>query len=200
LANALDGLLAWLSAHEKAVSETNSQRKAARRWQRAERELVGWFNEFGQLGAPVGALAFEINYGDGPSRWGLSYYAESVEGVVFYVRALRTLVQKIAGHSMGSFGEWAVSIVSEGAAGVQRNPETFEWEAPTLWSLLCAAVLNYEDLDWDFRLCAAHDCTNPLVVTRSNRTMCSKRCSKRISAQRRAERDSAKERKNNYVR
>jgi hypothetical protein len=127
-------------------------------------------------------------YGEGqdPSEWPI-YYNEGIDDIAYFVGALRTLVQRIAGQPMGGFGEKAVSTISEGAAMVRRNPETLEWEAPSLWSLLCAAVLNYDDLNWGFRICAAPDCTNPFVVTRSNRAMCSKRCSKRMWAQRQAE-------------
>jgi len=187
LADALQQLFAWLSAYERAASPIASPMKATRRRQRAEKELIAWFNWFGPLGAPLCMPPLEPQFREGD--WWLSpvYSREIIDDIVYFVLNLRTLVQRIVGHPMGTFGEQAVSVVSEGAARVCRNPETLEWEAPTLWSLLCEVVLNYEDMKWDFRICSAPDCTNPFVVTRSDRERCSTRCSKRMWAQRQAE-------------
>ena len=186
LADALDKLFAWLSAYERAGAPSTSMEKVTRRRQRAEKELLTWFDQFGQLGAPLCVPpSFEPKHREGKDWWSSPVYSrEVVDDMAYFVLNLRTLVQRIVGQPMGGFGEQAVSTISEGAARVRRNPETLQWEAPTFWCLLCEAVLNYEDLKWDFRICAASDCTNPFVVTRSNRTMCSKRCSKRMWAQR----------------
>jgi len=190
IAEALDALFVWSSAHERAGAPNLPPEKQTRRRQRADRELIGFFDRFGQLRAPARRPpSFAPHYIEGSEWWDkeFPYYFEYVDDIEYSAFNLRVFARRVAGQPTGNLDEWAIEEISEGAARVRRNPETLQWQAPSLWSLLCVAVLNYEDLGWGFRICAVPDCDNAFVATRSNRTMCSQRCRKRMWAQKQAE-------------
>ncbi len=71
--------------------------------------------------------------------------------------------------------------VNKAAGKCDKDPETGEWTAPTLWSAMCRSIQHASDYGWTFVECAADDCFNVFLKKRTEHATCSARCGKRMS-------------------
>jgi hypothetical protein len=70
--------------------------------------------------------------------------------------------------------------VNVAAGKCERDPETGEWAAPTLWAALCHSIQHAREYEWKFVECAAPGCFNVFLEKRHKHVTCSQRCGKRM--------------------
>jgi hypothetical protein len=151
------------SAEMRRLSTQNKNRR-----QRFDKRLLAWVNEFGPLG---------LRADGGP---------DIVDTVMKAAHAVRAWVapesHRLPRRGGGTFllddSDYAEDI-NEAAGQCTRDPVTGDWVAPTLWAAMCHSVQHAQDYGWQFAECAAADCHNVFLLSRSDQIMCSQRCGKR---------------------
>ena len=147
-----------------------------RRQRRFDKRLENWVNKFGPLDF----------YGTGEPD-----FVDDIMRAVHALRAwaIRDLSLPERVWSRGTF--WLKvdeyrREVNEAAGKCARDPETGQWEAPTLWSALCHSIQHAPDYGWRFAECAEADCFNIFLKRRTEKerkrehVTCSQRCGKRM--------------------
>lgn len=131
-------------------------------------QLIPWVNRYGSLGIEEHGL-------------------EMVDTIMLAALQVREWVA-LPGADTGVRRSHATFPTPFGSAGkginkaaglCTRYSANSEWEAPSLWSALCFDLRRYDELGWKFGVCAARDCGNLLLQTRTDKLMCSERCGKR---------------------
>jgi hypothetical protein len=158
----------WSPRMKRVMNGLSRRSEPSKR--RFDKHLMGWMKEFGALDL------------GGPKK------PDRVDDIMKMTHALRAWA--IRDLSMPD-RVWSRSTfmlrvdkyerkVNEAAGECERNRETGEWTAPTLWSAMCHSIQHARDYGWTFAECAADDCSNVFLKKRTEHATCSPRCGKRM--------------------